>query len=72
MDEKRLEEIKSKLVKKCGTCDHFGPNFGICLKNGLGPGWTSKGICEEYKPLNDEELLEYTDEELEHFEFFQF
>lgn len=72
MDEKRLNEIKSKLFKKCVTCDYFGPNFGICFKKSIGPGWSSRGICDEYQPLNDNELLEYTDEELEDNRFFEF
>ena len=70
MNQKRLNEIKSKLFKKCRTCEHYGPSMGVCFKQKF---FTNRrGICADWEPLNDEELLEYSDKELRYEGFFEF
>lgn len=61
--EKKLAKIKSKLYKKCLTCEHYGPSFGVCLNKKHQSFTNQRGICDDYQVLNDAELLEYTEKE---------
>lgn len=68
--EEQLAQIKAKLYKKCRTCEHFGPSFGCCLKHKTFAN--RRGICDDWEPLNDEELLEYSEKERKEEGFYEF
>ena len=68
--ENYLKSVKEKLYKKCRTCEHFGPSFSCCLKHKTFTN--SRGICDDWEPLNDEELLEYTEKERKWEGFYEF
>lgn len=70
MTIEKATELRKKLYKKCLTCEHFGPNFGICFRQETMTN--RRGICNYYEALNVDELSEYTEKELKEGQFFTF